>query len=132
MSSGQDNTPGATMDSAQQPADVSTPASPTDNRHPLSIVESIAQQITPPTEGLSESYQSTDTIRRRPEPQSYGMSQRGLLQLSTYFCIHANLMAKVPSYRLRRMRPNTGTANLHKPVTDQYHIVWNHLDHFNH
>ncbi|KAN0110267.1 calcium permease [Hyaloscypha variabilis] len=71
MSSNQDSTPGAARDTAQH-TDMSTPASPTDSRHPLSRVESIAQQITPQNEALSESYQSTDTVRRRPEPQSYG------------------------------------------------------------
>lgn len=50
-------------------AEMSTPTSPTDTRHPLARVESISQQ----NDGLSESFQSTDTVRRRPEPMSYGM-----------------------------------------------------------
>ncbi|TAQ91533.1 hypothetical protein B7494_g154 [Chlorociboria aeruginascens] len=47
---------------------ISTPTSPTDNRHPLSRFEAITSQ----DDGLSESFQSTDTIRRRPEPITYG------------------------------------------------------------
>ncbi|KAK0127585.1 hypothetical protein ONS96_007113 [Cadophora gregata f. sp. sojae] len=65
MSGRDNNTPGALRD-IQNPFDMSTPTSPTDIRHPLSRVESAS------TERLSESFQSTDTIRRRPEPQSYG------------------------------------------------------------
>ncbi|KAH7413138.1 calcium permease [Cadophora sp. MPI-SDFR-AT-0126] len=70
--SGRDNsTPGALRD-IQNPFDMSTPTSPTDIRHPLSRVESASEQANQEREGLSESFQSTDTIRRRPEPQSYG------------------------------------------------------------
>ncbi|KAL3427610.1 sodium/calcium exchanger protein [Phlyctema vagabunda] len=54
----------------QIPEDMSAPASPTDSRHPLSKVESATTQQE--DDGLSQSYQSTDTVRRRPEPQSYG------------------------------------------------------------
>ena len=46
---------------------MSTPTSPLDARHPLSNVESASQR----DDGAS-SYQSTDTVRRRPEQQSYG------------------------------------------------------------
>jgi len=52
----------------QEDPNMSTPTSPTDTRHPLAVVESISQQH----DGLSESFQSTDTVRRRPEPMSYG------------------------------------------------------------
>lgn len=76
--SGKDNnnTPGTLRD-VQNPFDtMSAPTSPTDIRHPLSRVESASDQRPQESEGLSESFQSTDTIRRRPEPQSYGMQQR--------------------------------------------------------
>lgn len=53
----------------QSPEEMSTPTSPTDTRHPLSRYEAASTQDS----GLSESYQSTDTVRRRPEPQSYGL-----------------------------------------------------------
>jgi hypothetical protein len=132
MSSNQDSTPGAARDTAQH-TDMSTPASPTDSRHPLSRVESIAQQITPQNEALSESYQSTDTVRRRPEPQSYGMSHP--LSLTAYqqsLYSKTDLVAKAPSYRPRRIRPNIGTASPHRPATDQYRIAWSHPDRFNH
>lgn len=46
---------------------LSMPTSPTDTRHPLARVESLSEQVER-DEGLSESYQSTGTIRRRPEP----------------------------------------------------------------
>jgi Ca2+:H+ antiporter len=73
MSTGQENTPGSDRDAAQSPGQMSTSASPTDSRHPLTRIGSIDQQVTrPPVEGHSESFQSTDTVRRRPEPQSYG------------------------------------------------------------
>ena len=72
MSGRDNNTPGALRD-IQNPFDMSTPTSPTDIRHPLSRVESVSEQAPAEREGLSESFQSTDTIRRRPEPQSYGM-----------------------------------------------------------
>ena len=72
MSTGQENTPGADRDLDQSRAEMSTPTSPTDNRHPLARVESIDRQVARPVEGLSESFQSTDTVRRRLEPQSYG------------------------------------------------------------
>ncbi len=76
MSSGQDNTPGARKAPAQKPTDMSTPTSPTDTRKPLLKVASIAEQLGSQNEGFPESFQSTDTIRRRPEPQSYGMAYR--------------------------------------------------------
>lgn len=62
-----------TRDFVQSPVDtdMSTPTSPTDSRHPLARVESISDQVGP-DEGLSESYQSTETIRRRPDTQTYG------------------------------------------------------------
>jgi Ca2+:H+ antiporter len=70
MSSGQGNPPGPSKDLVQSPVNMSTPTSPTDSRHPLSRFETITDQ----NAGLSESVQSTDTIRRRPEPlMSYGM-----------------------------------------------------------
>ncbi len=45
-------------------ADMSTSASPTDTRHPLSRFESIVPE---PADDVSTSFQSTDTVRRRPE-----------------------------------------------------------------
>lgn len=77
MSSSQDTSadgiPDSGRDVTQTPGDMSTPSSPTDVRHPLARVQSISEQLEqPPGEGLSESFQSTDTIRRRPESQSYG------------------------------------------------------------
>jgi len=74
MSSGQPNTPGAASNTGREDTqylDMLTPISPTDSRHPLARVESIDEQAHQ-NEGLSESFQSTDTVRRRPEPQSYG------------------------------------------------------------
>ncbi|EDN96716.1 hypothetical protein SS1G_01642 [Sclerotinia sclerotiorum 1980 UF-70] len=54
------------------PSGMSTPTSPTDTRHPLSRYESISQQ----NDGLAESFQSTDTMRRRPENTGgYGTMQ---------------------------------------------------------
>ncbi|TGO16805.1 hypothetical protein BTUL_0024g00770 [Botrytis tulipae] len=50
-----------TQDTTPTPSGMSTPTSPTDTRHPLS--RSISQQ----NDGLAESFQSTDTIRRRPD-----------------------------------------------------------------
>ena len=67
MSSGQGNTSGPSKD-VQSPVNMSTPTSPTDTRHPLSRFETITDQ----NDGLSESAQSTDTVRRRPEQMSYG------------------------------------------------------------
>lgn len=52
-----------TQDHTPIPSGMSTPTSPTDTRHPLSKYESISQQH----DGLAESFQSTDTIRRRPD-----------------------------------------------------------------
>ncbi|CAL3966981.1 unnamed protein product [Diplocarpon coronariae] len=71
MSGEDNNTPGQFQD-VHNPVDMSTPSSPTDIRHPLARVESVSDQIPKQDEGLSESFQSTDTIRRRPEPQNYG------------------------------------------------------------
>ncbi|CZS88538.1 probable calcium permease [Rhynchosporium agropyri] len=65
------NTPGALRE-IQDPFDVSAPTSPTEIRHPLARVQSISDQRSGGNDGLSESFQSTDTVRRRPEPQSYG------------------------------------------------------------
>lgn len=55
---------------------MSTPTSPTDSRHPLARFESNTTQDDEEGLGLSQSYQSTDTIRRRPEQtsSSYGKS----------------------------------------------------------
>lgn len=69
MSSGQGNTPGSSKDVVQSPVNMSTPTSPTDNRHPLSRFETVTDQ----NDGLAESQQPTDTVRRRPESMSYGM-----------------------------------------------------------
>jgi hypothetical protein len=44
---------------------LSAPASPTDTRHPLSRYETVVEEDEEATSG-------TDTIRRRPEPNSYG------------------------------------------------------------
>ncbi|KAE8449191.1 hypothetical protein EG329_008358 [Mollisiaceae sp. DMI_Dod_QoI] len=76
MSSEHENHPIDTRDFVQSPVDtdMSTPTSPTDSRHPLARVESISQQVTP-DEGLSESYQSAETIRHRPDTQTYGTIQ---------------------------------------------------------
>jgi Ca2+:H+ antiporter len=68
MSSDSENNTGP-AETQEDPAGMSTPTSPTDTRHPLATVESISRQ----NDGLSESFQSTDTVRRRPEPMSYGM-----------------------------------------------------------
>ncbi|KAH6670729.1 calcium permease [Halenospora varia] len=67
MAPNQDSKPGSTRD-IPQTSEMSTPTSPTDTRHPLAMVESASQQ----SEGLSQSFQSTDTVRRRPEGTSYG------------------------------------------------------------
>ncbi|KAF8864400.1 hypothetical protein BDZ45DRAFT_669567 [Acephala macrosclerotiorum] len=80
MASGQDNQDSRsieTRDFVHNPidTDMSTPISPTDSRHPLARVESIDQQVAP-DEGLSESYQSTETIRRRPDTHTYGTIQQ--------------------------------------------------------
>lgn len=61
----------STWNISQTPEDMSTPSSPTDARHPLAKMQSIDNQT--PGEGLSESFQSTETIRRRPESHTYGM-----------------------------------------------------------
>ena len=95
MSSSQGNTSGAAKDLVQSPGDMSSPTSPTDSRHPLARVELIDQQLSQPDEGLSEDFQSTDTVRRRPEPQSYGMHSfmfRGISKSRTdllyrYYCV---------------------------------------------
>lgn len=68
MSSRQDNS-GSGKDLEGNASNTSTPTSPTDTRHPLGIFTSSTSH----NEGLSESYQSTDTVRRRPEALSYGM-----------------------------------------------------------
>jgi Ca2+:H+ antiporter len=47
-----------------QLGDSSGNASPSDTRHPLAQAESAVLRE---AEGLSESFQSTDTVRRRPE-----------------------------------------------------------------
>ncbi|KAH9218577.1 calcium permease [Leptodontidium sp. 2 PMI_412] len=73
MSGKDNNNTTGTLRDVQNPFDtMSAPTSPTDIRHPLSRVESASDQRPQESEGLSESFQSTDTIRRRPEPQSYG------------------------------------------------------------
>ena len=77
MSSGQGNTPGPSKDIVHSPVNMSTPTSPTDNRHPLSRFETIADQ----SDGLAESVQSPDTIRRRPEQMSYGMQIHSILMI---------------------------------------------------
>lgn len=70
MSSNQDNSAVSAKDPAQNPPHVSTPTSATDTRHPLARFESAGSQDV--GLGLSESFQSTDTIRHRPESLSYG------------------------------------------------------------
>ncbi|PQE24795.1 sodium calcium exchanger protein [Rutstroemia sp. NJR-2017a BVV2] len=55
----------------QTPSGMSTPTSPTDTRHPLSRYESVASN----NDGLSESFQSTETMRRKPDNVSYGTIQ---------------------------------------------------------
>ena len=47
---------------------LSNPASPTDTRYPLRY-EPVTHE---PDEGLSSSFQSTDTVRRRPDTQVAG------------------------------------------------------------
>jgi hypothetical protein len=78
MSSDQGNTAGSSKDVGQSPINMSTPTSPTDSRHPLSRFETATNQ----NDGLAESHQSTDTIRRKPEPMSYGVPPHSIyLQL---------------------------------------------------
>ncbi|RDL38287.1 Calcium permease [Venustampulla echinocandica] len=72
MSSGQEDTPGSTRDIPRRLSDMSASESATEITHPLTRVESISQL----DEGLSQSFQSTETVRRRPEPQSYGTIQQ--------------------------------------------------------
>lgn len=59
----------ATPSGQEQTANMSAPTSPTDTRHPLSRYESITSE----DEGQASGYQASDTVRRRPEGQSYGM-----------------------------------------------------------
>jgi hypothetical protein len=94
MSSSQANTSGAsdTGRDDTQYFDMVTPISPTDGRHPLARVESVDEQAHQ-NEGLSESYQSTDTIRRRPEPLSYGMQMSPI----TWQNIAIHLYSLVPT-----------------------------------
>jgi Ca2+:H+ antiporter len=68
MSTNQEDNTGSVNEPVQSPPNVSTPTSPTDTRHPLARFESVSTQ----NDGLSESFQSTDTMRRRPEQLSYG------------------------------------------------------------
>lgn len=81
MASGHDNTSGPGEDPVQSQPNLSTPTSPTDTRHPQGRFESVAAH----DDGLSESYQSTDTVRRRPEQMSYGM-QNQKWQFGTECC----------------------------------------------
>lgn len=70
MASERDDNPVDRRDFVQNPDNnMSTPTSPTDARHPLARVESISEQLERDG-GLSESYQSTETIRRRPDTHS--------------------------------------------------------------
>jgi Ca2+:H+ antiporter len=70
MSSGQDNPSGPGQDSGQESSNISTPTSPTDTRHVLGRFGSSASSQNDEYPG---SYQSTDTVRRRPEALSYGI-----------------------------------------------------------
>ncbi|CAG8972476.1 hypothetical protein HYALB_00001166 [Hymenoscyphus albidus] len=67
MPSSQDNNPPPVRETPQSATDMSTPASPTDTRHPLTSMDAVAQH----GDGPSSSH-STDNMRRRLEPQSYG------------------------------------------------------------
>lgn len=70
MASEREDNPIDRRDFVQSPDNgISTPTSPTDVRHPLARVESISEQLER-DEGLSESYQSSETIRRRPDNHS--------------------------------------------------------------
>lgn len=62
---------GQEPDSLQTPM-IPTPAPALESRHPLSRFESAAQE---PEDLLASSFQSTDTVRRRPEDNiaGYGM-----------------------------------------------------------
>ncbi|TVY85389.1 Low affinity vacuolar monovalent cation/H(+) antiporter [Lachnellula suecica] len=71
MASGTDNNRSPSREPENNTANMSVPTSPTDTRHPLATVETISQM----QDGLSESYQSTDTVRHRPEFMSYGSVQ---------------------------------------------------------
>ncbi|KAM3085475.1 hypothetical protein ACMFMG_002549 [Clarireedia jacksonii] len=75
MSSGPGESSRSTKDpkepATQTPSGMSTPTSPTDTKHPLSRYGSVAGQ----NDGLSESFQSTETMRRRPDNISYGTIQ---------------------------------------------------------
>jgi len=65
----QASTSTAGRQSQETPSEMSNPTSPTDTRHPVSRYESITQSH---TDGLSSSFQSTDTVRRRSETQQGG------------------------------------------------------------
>lgn len=54
---------------------ISTPATPTETRHPLSRFESAAEE---PEYMLASSFQSTDTVRRMPDDNAVGSG--------TFFC----------------------------------------------
>jgi Ca2+:H+ antiporter len=68
MASGQDNSASGARNNMPSANDISNPTSPLDTRHPLANVVSASQ----PDPGFPNSYQSADTVRRRPEPQTYG------------------------------------------------------------
>jgi Ca2+:H+ antiporter len=71
MASNDQGSSGQAKDIVSSPLSMSNPPSPTDTRHPLSKPESTAEQ----RDGPGGSLQSTDTVRRRPEPLSYGTNE---------------------------------------------------------
>jgi len=136
------DSPKDTKASEQAPSDLSVPTSPTDARHPHTRYESITQQ----DDGLSESFQSTDTIRRRPEslPISYGMrnplyilhitgppeTSSRLKSAITDEGIFQELYSLLRKPLLNRP-PSTGIANHHKRASDLFLTLWSHRGCFN-
>ncbi|KAH8884890.1 hypothetical protein GQ53DRAFT_829276 [Thozetella sp. PMI_491] len=66
------------MDPPSQTDDSSEVPSPTDTRYPLRLDAGAGRD-----EGLSESFQSTDTVRRRPETGNYGAITSPILSSQT-------------------------------------------------
>ncbi|KAI9053919.1 hypothetical protein LZ554_002864 [Drepanopeziza brunnea f. sp. 'monogermtubi'] len=94
---------------AQNTPDISTPSSPTDIRHPLSRAQSASEQLPRQDEGLSESFQSTDTIRRRPEqPQSYGSI---LHQTPSYTGTSEHRLSEASSQTGERPQPQSSESS---------------------
>jgi hypothetical protein len=119
--------------------DMSTPSSPTDTRHPLARVESISEQT--PADGLSQSFQSTDTMRRRPETQSYGMQMifmsRNNIAISFFFTLSqvcTPMLTRFLKAPCRHSQPpsstSTGIASLLQ-ASALTHKVWSRRERSN-